>query len=172
MLEKIIGPVGTIIGTIYDSDTNGKPYANSPAYNQVHSIAFVGTVVGMLFFGFTSDHISRKWSLVTSTTVLILFAILATASYGGGSLEGMLRALTAYRFFLGIGIGGEYPAGSVGTAEHSGSMKSGTRNRWFVMFTNVQIDLGFVVAYLVAMIVVCLSASTFVLLQKADMAPN
>ena len=154
MLEKIIGPVGTILGTIYDTKANA-PFKNSKAYNNVHSIAFVGTVVGMLFFGFTSDHISRKWSLVTSTVILITFAILATASYGGGSLEGMLRALTAYRFFLGIGIGGEYPAGSVGTAEHSGSMKSGSRNRWFVMFTNVQIDLGFVVAYLVAMIVVC-----------------
>jgi MFS family permease len=133
----------------------GDAYTKSRAYNNVHAIAFVGTVVGQLFFGYTSDHISRKWSLVVSTIILILFAILATGSYGGGSLEGMLAALTAYRFFLGIGIGGEYPAGSVGAAEHSGSLKKGTRNRWFIMFTNVQIDLGFVMAYFVAMIVVC-----------------
>jgi MFS family permease len=66
----------------------------------------------------------------------------------------MLKALAVYRFFLGIGIGGEYPAGSVGAAEHSGSLKAGTRNRWFIMFTNVQIDAGFVVAPLVAMIIV------------------
>jgi len=91
---------------------------------------------------------------MVSTTILIMFAILATASYGGGSLEGMLRALAAYRFFIGIGIGGEYPAGSVGAAEHSGGLKEGTRNRMFILFTNVQIDLGFLVAPLTAMIVV------------------
>jgi hypothetical protein len=33
-------------------------------------------------------------------------------------------------------------------------LKAGTRNRWFILFTNVQIDLGFVVAALVPMIVV------------------
>jgi MFS family permease len=61
-------------------------------------------------------------------------------------------ALTAYRFFLGIGIGGEYPAGSVAAAESTGELKSGHRNRWFIMFTNFQIDFGFVVSSLVAMI--------------------
>jgi MFS family permease len=66
----------------------------------------------------------------------------------------MIKALIAYRFLLGIGIGGEYPAGSVGAAEHSGSLKAGTRNRMFIMFTNVQIDFGFVVAPLTAMVVV------------------
>lgn len=39
---------------------------------------------------------------------------------------------------------GEYPAGSVGCAEASGEMKYGHRNRWFIWFTNVQIDFGFV----------------------------
>ena len=47
-----------------------------------------------------------------------------------------------------------YPAGSVGCAESTGELKEGTRNRWFILFTNVQIDLGFVVAAIVPMIVV------------------
>jgi MFS family permease len=133
----------------------GDAFNNSKAYSNVYSIALAGTIVGQLFFGWTSDHISRKWSLVTSTIILIMFAILAAGSYGShGRLENMLIALTVYRFFLGVGIGGEYPAGSVGTAEHSGSLRAGTRNRWFIMFTNVQIDLGFVIAPLVATIVV------------------
>lgn len=118
-------------------------YANSSAQNNVSSITFAGTVVGMLFFGYTSDHFSRKWSLMASTLIIILFAILGTASYGaGGNVGGLFAALTAYRFFLGIGIGGEYPAGSVGCAESTGELKSGTRNRWFILFTNVQIDIG------------------------------
>jgi MFS family permease len=48
---------------------------------------------------------------------------------------------------------GEYPAGSVACAESSGELKEGTRNRWFILFTNVQIDFGFVAGSLVAMIV-------------------
>jgi MFS family permease len=111
----------------------------------------------MLIFGYTSDHYSRKWSLFASTVILILFAALSAGSYGaGGSSSGLFAALTAWRFLLGIGIGGEYPAGSVGCAESTGELKSGTRNRWFILFTNVQIDIGFVVSALVPMIVVCL----------------
>jgi MFS family permease len=130
-------------------------YATSAASQNVSSITFAGTVVGMLFFGYTSDKFSRKWSLFTSTIIIILFAILCTGSYGaGGSIYGLFAALTAYRFFLGIGIGGEYPAGSVGCAESTGELKSGTRNRWFILFTNCQIDFGFVVAAIVPMIIV------------------
>jgi MFS family permease len=52
---------------------------------------------------------------------------------------------------------GEYPAGSVACAESTGELKKGHRNRWFVMFTNFQIDFGFVVAALVPMIVVLIT---------------
>jgi MFS family permease len=146
-------------------------YAKSSAQANVASITFAGTVVGMLFFGYTSDHYSRKWSLFTSTIIIILFAILGTASYGaGGNPNGLLTALVVYRFFLGIGwystllskeasltligIGGEYPAGSVGCAESTGELKEGTRNKWFILFTNVQIDLAFFISAIVATVVV------------------
>lgn len=42
---------------------------------------------------------------MTSTVVLFVFAALGAGSYGGGSINGMLQALTAWRFLLGIGIG-------------------------------------------------------------------
>lgn len=62
--------------------------------------------LGNLIFGWLSDHWSRKWSLFWSTIIIILFAALSTGSYGaGGSASGLFAALTAYRFFLGIGIG-------------------------------------------------------------------
>jgi MFS family permease len=81
-----------------------KEYANSSAQANVSSITFAGTVLGMLFFGYTSDHYSRKWSLFASTIIILLFATLGTASYGaGGSANGLIQALVAYRFFLGIG---------------------------------------------------------------------
>ena len=52
-----------------------------------------------------------------------------------------------------IGRRGEYPAGSVGCAESSGELKEGHRNRWFIMFTNVQIDFGFIMGALIPTII-------------------
>ena len=52
---------------------------------------------------------------------------------------------------------GEYPAGSVACAESTGELKSGHRNRWFIMFTNVQIDIGFVMSTLIPMIIVLIT---------------
>lgn len=152
-LNNIIGPVNTMLKTIYPDE-----FKNSSAQANVSSITFAGTVLGMLVFGYTSDHFSRKWSLFISTLIIILFATLGTGSYGaGGSPSGLLAALVAYRFFLGIGIGGEYPAGSVGCAESTGELKEGTRNKWFILFTNVQIDFAFLVAAIVATIVVLIT---------------
>ncbi|KAF1953075.1 glycerophosphodiester transporter [Byssothecium circinans] len=149
-LNNIIGPVSTMLKTIYPG-----AYKNSSAQANVSSITFAGTVLGMLFFGYTSDHYSRKWSLFASTLIIILFATLGTGSYGaGGSPGGLISALVAYRFFLGIGIGGEYPAGSVGCAEGTGELKEGSRNKWFILFTNVQIDLAFFISAIVATVVV------------------
>ena len=75
-----------MLSTIY-----GDRYTNSPAQSNVASLAFAGTVVGQLFFGWVSDHYSRKWALMASTIILIVFAALSAGSYGaGGSVEGML----------------------------------------------------------------------------------
>ena len=96
---QIIGPVNTMLKIIYKDE-----YKKSDAQANIASITFAGTVLGMLFFGYTSDHYSRKWSLFVSTIIIIVFAALGTGSYGaGGSPGGLLAALAAYRFFLGIG---------------------------------------------------------------------
>lgn len=88
-----------MLKTIYPNE-----YATSSVQANISSITFAGTVVGMLVFGYTSDHFSRKWSLFVSTIIIILFAALGTGSYGaGGSPSGLLTALAVYRFFLGIG---------------------------------------------------------------------
>ena len=90
-----------MLDTIYPTQ-----YAKSAASRNVASIAFAGTVVGQLFFGYTSDHYSRKWSLLVSTLILMLFAALCAGSYGyHGSIGGLFASLTAFRFLLGIGIG-------------------------------------------------------------------
>lgn len=151
---QVIGSVNTILAAIY-----GKAFTNSPQRKNIASIAFVGTVVGQLVFGFLSDYWSRKLSLIISTIIMIVFSALSAGAYGaGGSLGGMLAALTAYRFLVGIGIGGEYPAGSVAASEGTAELKPGHRNRWFVFATNFMIDMGFAIGTLVPMIVVLITS--------------
>lgn len=149
-LQSVIGCVNTILGQIY-----GSAFTKSPARHNIAAITFVGTVLGQLFFGFLSDYWSRKWSLITSTIIMIIFSILSAGAFGAhGTLGGMTAALTAYRFLVGIGIGGEYPAGSVAASEGTAELKRGQRNRWFIFATNFMIDMGFVAGSLVPMIVV------------------
>ena len=113
-----------MLSTIY-----GDRYTNSPAQSNVASLAFAGTVVGQLFFGWVSDHYSRKWALMASTIILIVFAALSAGSYGaGGSVEGMLAALAAYRFLIGIGIGCVQSSISLGITESNASQ--GRISRW------------------------------------------
>ncbi|KAJ6782827.1 hypothetical protein PWT90_10916 [Aphanocladium album] len=145
---QVIGSVNTILVAKY-----ADVYSKSSAYQAVPSIAFAGIVVGQLAFGFLSDHWSRANSLTLSTIILIVFTALATGSYYKGEAVGMFNMLTAWRFFVGVGIGGEYPAGSVGAAESTGELKAGTRHRWFILFTNTMINGGFVMGAFVPFVI-------------------
>lgn len=52
--------------------------------------------------------------MLASSAFIIVFVALSAGAYGaGGSTKGLFQALVAYRFLAGIGIGGEYPCGSV-----------------------------------------------------------
>lgn len=84
----------------------GALYKNSEPAKYVAGITFAGTVVGQLLFGYLSDSWSRSNSLAVSTVILIVFTALAAASYYKGDPVGMFNMLAAWRFFVGIGIGG------------------------------------------------------------------
>ncbi|KAK1855188.1 MFS phospholipid transporter git1 [Colletotrichum chrysophilum] len=147
-INNVIGSVTTVLALQY-----GDLYKNSNAKKYVGDIAFAGTVVGQLAFGWLADHWSRTNSLLVSTIILVVFTALAAGSYYKGDDIGMFNILAAWRFFVGIGIGGEYPAGSVGAAESTGELKSGKRNMFFILFTNSMIDWGFVIGAFVPYVV-------------------
>jgi MFS family permease len=143
-----VGIVNTLLGKIYP-----ETYPNSSYSKNITSVVFVGTVVGMLVFGYFSDKLGRKFGMVAATIIVVLFSILSAGAYGaGGSTDGMLAALAAYRFFLGIGIGAEYPAGSVAASEGTSETKKGHRHALFVMVTNFVIDLGWVIGGFVPLV--------------------
>jgi MFS family permease len=75
-------------------------WKTSTAKHYVGDIAFAGTVVGQLAFGYLSDRWSRTNSLLVSTIILIIFTALAAGSFYHGDAVGMFNILTAWRFFV------------------------------------------------------------------------
>ncbi|KAH0591421.1 hypothetical protein H2248_001498 [Termitomyces sp. 'cryptogamus'] len=115
----------------------------------VNSTGFAGTVVGMLLFGFLSDKIGRKFGMMSAAIIVILFSGLSAASSGAnGSVGGLLSMLSAMRFFLGIGVGAEYPCGSVAASEQSEepAISYHARHRWLGLATISTLVFGFAIA--------------------------
>ncbi|TFK75122.1 MFS Git1p-related glycerophosphoinositol and glycerophosphocholine permease [Pluteus cervinus] len=149
--NNIIGSVNTLLLRIYGADAVGKHnYSTTLA-----SLAFAGTIVGMVTFGYLSDKIGRKFGMMTATAIVVVFSALSAASVGAhGSLGGMLAMLSAMRFLLGIGIGAEYPCGSVSASEQSEEpgINKNAQHRWFALATNTMIDVGFVISSFVPLV--------------------
>ncbi|THH12609.1 hypothetical protein EW146_g7533 [Bondarzewia mesenterica] len=143
--------VNTLLTRIY-----GKEAVSAHNYSKtLSSVAFAGTVVGMLVFGYVSDKVGRKFGMMLATGIVALFSGLSAASSGAHhSFGGMLAMLSACRFLLGIGVGAEYPCGSVAASEQSEEegINKKAQHRWFALATNTMIDFGFVVSAFVPLV--------------------
>ncbi|KAK5037266.1 hypothetical protein LTR13_005072 [Exophiala sideris] len=115
----------------------------------------IGEIFGMLFFGFVIDKIGRRSGIVFATFFLVLGVILATAAHGTTEL-GMFWMMIVARGVAGFGAGGEYPTCGTGSAEASDESEFVRRRRGFLvaMATDFAIDFGFVIAGVVALIVI------------------
>jgi hypothetical protein len=82
---------------------------------------------------------------MTATAIVVVFSGLSAASSGAnGSIGGLLAMLSAMRFLLGIGVGAEYPCGSVSASEQSeeSGISKKAQHRWFTLATSAYLVLG------------------------------
>lgn len=141
----VIGNVTTLLGRVYGAEALDK----SNYSVTLRSVTFAGTIVGMILFGYLSDKIGRKFGMMSAALIVAFFSALSACSSGAnGSVSGLLAMLTACRFLLGIGVGAEYPCGSVAASEQTegAGVARNAQHRWFVLATNSMIDLGFVIS--------------------------
>ncbi|RPA92695.1 MFS general substrate transporter [Choiromyces venosus 120613-1] len=117
------------------------------------SITFAGIVIGQLGFGWFVDRFGRRNGMKVSGIIIIVSSLLTAIPFGG-PIPRTINLLAACRFFTGVGIGGEYPSGSVACAEAAALRPEGTRNRWFIFCTNIMILGGFLAANLIPTAVV------------------
>ena len=77
-----------------------------------------GSLVGMLIFGFLADIYGRR-KLYGLELIVVIFGTLGIvqASIGYDNSMNIMGWLIFWRFFMGMGIGAEYPLSAVITAE-------------------------------------------------------
>ena len=108
----------------------------------------------MLFFGVLIDKAGRRTGIFFATIFLIIGIVIATASHGKDQL-GLFWMMIVGRGIAGFGAGGEYPVCATSATEASDETIQVRRRRGFLvaMSTDFAVDLGFVAAGIVALIV-------------------
>ncbi|KIW51988.1 hypothetical protein PV05_10653 [Exophiala xenobiotica] len=143
---QIIGYMEPLFSELY------KDGMSSTIKTRLSNAYLIGEIFGMLFFGYVIDKIGRRTGIFFATFFLVLGVVLATAAHGTSQL-GMFWMMIVARGVAGFG---EYPTCATGSAEASDESKYVRRKRGFLVAvaTDFAIDFGFVIAGVVALIVI------------------
>jgi len=112
----VMGMVLVIVNQLYPSPDKGL------ATTTISWTVLAGATVGQLLFGLSGDRIGRKKMFVITLSLIIIFALSSAFSF---KIAGHIWiSLCIFRFFLGVGIGGEYPLSATIAAEGSEDPKT------------------------------------------------
>lgn len=92
--------------------------------SSVTGVALVGTLVGQLFFGWLGDKMGRK-KVYGITLILMIVCSLASGLSFGSSPKAVMATLCFFRFWLGFGIGGDYPLSATIMSEYANKKTRG-----------------------------------------------
>ncbi|KAE8709231.1 putative inorganic phosphate transporter 1-4 [Hibiscus syriacus] len=145
-----ISAVTKLIGRLYYYDpTTGKPGAfPKEIKNAVTGVALFGTLAGQLFFGWLGDKLGRK-KVYGITLVTMVGCALASGLSFGSSAQSVIGTLCFFRFWLGFGIGGDYPLSAVIMSEYANQKTRGA----FIAAVFAMQGTGILVAGLVSVMV-------------------
>ncbi|KAM7253228.1 hypothetical protein ACFE04_008846 [Oxalis oulophora] len=121
-----ISLVTKLLGRIYYTvDNSSKPGTLPPnVAAAVNGVAFCGTLAGQLFFGWLGDKLGRKKVYGLTLMVMVICAIGSGLSFGS-SANGVIATLCFFRFWLGFGIGGDYPLSATIMSEYANKKTRG-----------------------------------------------
>ncbi|KAI3891323.1 hypothetical protein MKW92_038348, partial [Papaver armeniacum] len=90
----------------------------------VNGVALVGTLVGQLFFGWLGDKMGRKRVYGMTLMIMVIFSICSGLSFGKEPRL-VIATLCFCRFWLGFGIGGDYPLSATIMSEYANKKTRG-----------------------------------------------
>lgn len=122
-----ISIVSKCLGRLYYTGLDyPKPGTLPPnVYAAVTSVALCGTLSGQLFFGWLGDRLGRK-SVYGFTLILMIICSLASGFSFGHEPKGVMATLCFFRFWLGFGIGGDYPLSATIMSEYANKRTRGS----------------------------------------------
>ncbi|KAL8236336.1 hypothetical protein R6Q59_017417 [Mikania micrantha] len=121
-----ISLVTKMLGRIYYTNPGSpKPGSLPPNVSaMVNGVALVGTLGGQLFFGWLGDKLGRK-KVYGITLMLMCLCSIASGLSFGSSPKTVMTTLCFFRFWLGFGIGGDYPLSATIMSEYSNKKTRG-----------------------------------------------
>lgn len=121
-----ISLVTKLLGRIYYTiEGSPRPGTLPPAVAAaVNGVALAGTLAGQLFFGWLGDKLGRK-RVYGLTLILMVVCSIASGLSFSSSPTAVITTLCFFRFWLGFGIGGDYPLSATIMAEYSNKKTRG-----------------------------------------------
>ncbi|KAI9119246.1 hypothetical protein K1719_009921 [Acacia pycnantha] len=153
-----ISLVTKLLGRIYYQEPNSlKPGTLPPNVSAaVNGVAFCGTLSGQLFFGWLGDKLGRKTVYGMTLLMMIVCAIASGLSFGH-TPNSVIATLCFFRFWLGFGIGGDYPLSATIMSEYSNKKTRGA----FIAAVFAMQGFGILAGGLFAMIISAAFKSRF-----------
>ncbi|QCE00814.1 MFS transporter [Vigna unguiculata] len=139
-----------LIGRLYYYD----PMSQSPGKlpknvsNAITGVALCGSLLGQLFFGWLGDKLGRKKVYGITLATMVGCALASGLSFGS-TAKSVVATLCFFRFWLGFGIGGDYPLSAVIMSECANTKTRGA----FVAAVFAMQGVGILFAGGVAMLV-------------------
>ncbi|CAM8886447.1 hypothetical protein QQ045_024342 [Rhodiola kirilowii] len=121
-----ISLVTKLLGRIYyHVDGAPKPGTLPPNVSAaVNGVALCGTLAGQLFFGWLGDRLGRKKAYGMTLMLMVICSIASGLSFGSEP-KTVMATLCFFRFWLGVGIGGDYPLSATIMSEYANKKTRG-----------------------------------------------
>ncbi|XP_028806835.1 inorganic phosphate transporter 1-11-like [Neltuma alba] len=153
-----ISTVSKLLGRLYYTDLAKDRPGSLPhrVNNAVTGVALIGTLAGQLFFGYLGDKLGRK-KVYGITLILMIVCAICSGLSMGRSPGAVMSTLCFFRFWLGFGIGGDYPLSATIMSEYANKRTRGA----FIAAVFAMQGVGLVFAGLVSTLVSRLFISAY-----------
>ncbi|PQQ07466.1 inorganic phosphate transporter 1-4-like [Prunus yedoensis var. nudiflora] len=136
-----ISLVTKLIGRIYYQQPGAAEPGSLPSNVSaaVNGVAFCGTLTGQLFFGWLGDKLGRKRVYGMVLMVMVICSVASGLSFGRDA-KAVISTLCFFRFWLGFGIGGDYPLSATIMSEYANKK---TRGAFIAAVFAMQVSAAF-----------------------------